>query len=458
VSRENTAFLAKFREIFAYNLTCKKTGKKLFQRKRIFTFENCIYSFLLNGVQKFSLGGSRLLAMMYTGGLLNNSKKIPLPKNYNKACDKISSDDIDNLVKSSFDLESQLKEELYHGLRVTIVDGTHIIVPRTKETIVEFGLGSGSVGDAHYPQTQSVGFLNLSTGLFECFSSENIKTPERQFMQAHAKENNTPTLYLGDAGYNGMAHIAIMLFYNQDILMQLKMGTALAKEFSKKSKRRTQIFEITITDVHLRSYPEFKHLKGQTIKIRLVRTRGTTKLKSQILLTTLLDEKIFGWEELSKLYLQRYKVELAFRHLKSVIGIEKIQKEKIERIKQLLSAAVLLFNISVMLRNTIKQNSILPELKGTKVYCLQLTTDLIPKLFETYITSKNKLIETMENCIKAIKSCFSLNRPWRTTARICQFPCSTFTRQKTSRKNLELSKVVYLKPEYTILGCEYGML
>jgi hypothetical protein len=94
VSRENTVFLAKFREIFAYNLTCQKTGKKLFQRKRIFTFENCIYSFLLNGVQKFSLGGSRLLAMMYTGGLLNNSKKIPLPKNYNKACDKISSDDV----------------------------------------------------------------------------------------------------------------------------------------------------------------------------------------------------------------------------------------------------------------------------------------------------------------------------------------------------------------------------
>jgi hypothetical protein len=42
-------------------------------------------------------------------------------------------------------------------------------------------------------------------------------------MQAHAKENNTPTLYLGDAGYNGMAHIAIMLFYNQDIFRYGRM-------------------------------------------------------------------------------------------------------------------------------------------------------------------------------------------------------------------------------------------
>ncbi|MCF6298062.1 MAG: transposase [Flavobacteriaceae bacterium] len=451
-------FLEKFKEIFAYDLTCKTTGKNLFQRKRIFTFENCIYSFLLNGVHRFSLGSSRLLAMMYADGVLDNSKNIPLPKNYNKACDKISSDDIDGLVKNSFALESQSKEEFYHDLRVTIVDGTHIIVPRTKKTIAEFGLGSGSVGDAFYPQTQSVGFFNLSTGLFECFTSKNIKTPERKFMQEHAKENNTPTLYLGDAGYNGMGNVLIILFYNQDILMQLKMGTMLAKEFGKKSKRRSQIFEIIITDVHLRNYPEFKHLKGQKIKIRLVRTRGTTKLKSQILLTTLLDEKKFGWEELSKLYLQRYKVELAFRHLKSVIGIEKIKKEKIDRIKQLLSTAILLFNISVMLRNTIKQNSILPEPMGTKVYCLQLTTDLVPKLIEAYFFSKNKLIKTMNSCIKAIKSCFSINRPWRTTVRICQFPCSTFTKQKTSRKNSELAKVVYLKPEYTILGCEYGML
>lgn len=458
MSRENNEFLAKVEEIFAYNLTCPKTDKKLFQRKRIFTFENCIYSFLLNGVNKFNLGSSHVLAIMYTEGLLQNSTDIPLAKNYNRACDKISSNDIDNLVKSSFDLESKSKEELYHGLRVTIVDGTHIIVPRTEKTIVEFGLGSGSVGDAHYPQTQSVGFLNLSTGLFEHFTSENIKTPERQFMQDHARENNRPTLYLSDAGYNGMGHVAIIISYNQDILMQLKIETAFAKEFCKKSKRRSQIFEITITDVHLRNYPEFKHLKGQTIKIRLIRTRGTTKLRSQILLTTLLDEKTFGWEELSKLYLQRYKVELAFRHLKSVIGIEKIQKEKIERIKQLLSAAILLFNISVMLRNTIKQNSILPEIKGTKVYCLQLATDLIPKLLGAYTTRKSKLIEMMKSCVKAIKSCFSFNRPWRTTARICQFPCSTFTRQKTSRKNLERLKVVYLRPEYAILGCEYGML
>lgn len=437
----------------------EETGKKQFQRDRIFTFNNCIYSLLLNGMHGFSIGCSRLLSIMYMEGFFDASKNVPTTKNYNIACDKISSDDIDELTKKTFEFEAKSKEELFHGLRVTIVDGTHVIVPRTEETIAKFGLGSGSTGYAYYPQTQSVGFLNLSTGLFENFISENIKKPEREFMHEHADNNDVPTLYLADAGYNGMAHIAIIKnIHNQDILMQLKMGTAFAGDFLRKSKRRSKIFEITITNVHLRNYPELQHLKGQTVKVRLIRTRGTTKLKSQILITTLLDEKEFAWEELSKLYLQRYKIELAFRHLKSNIGMEKIQKIKIERIEQLLSSTILLFNISVLLRNQIKQNNILPENKGAKVYCLQLATDLIPKLLKSYITNKPKVMNILRDCIKVIKSCFSINRPWRTAARITQFPPSTFTRQKTSTKNSELSKILFLRPEYEILGCEYGML
>jgi hypothetical protein len=413
-------------------------------------------SFLLNGAEGFSLGVSHLLSKMFILGLFGKLKKVPTKKNYNKACDKITPAIINELVKKSYRLEADEKEETFHGLTVLITDGTHVILPRTEETLKKYSLGSGSKGDAYYPQTTSVGYYNLSTGLFEELVSKNIKTPERQFMQEHAQNNNKPTLYLADAGYNGMGHIAIMKnIYNQDILMQLKMGTAFATKFMH-SKKRSKIFTITITYVHLRNYPQFKYLKGKQVKIRLIRTRGTSKLKSQILITTLLDEKKFTWEKLVLLYLQRYKIELAFRHLKTKIKLEKIKKQKLHRIEQLLEVAVLLFNISVMLRNIVKQNSLLPEKRGVKVYCLIFTTNLVPKLIASFIN--NKFIRILKNCIIAIKSCFSINRPWRIAARICQFPCSTFTRQKTSRNNSELTKVVFLTPEYEILGNEYGML
>ncbi|MEA2013152.1 MAG: IS4 family transposase [Verrucomicrobiota bacterium] len=343
--------------------------KGAFTRKRIFTFPICILSFLLNGSYGFSLGISHLISKMFVLEVWTNINKIPSAKGYNKACDKIPSQAIAELVNISYKLESRSNEELFHGLKVTVVDGTHINVQRTEETIETFGLGSGTTGDAHYPQTQTVGFYNLSTGTFEEVISKYINTPERKIMQDHAKKNEIPTLYLADAGYNGMAHIAmIKTLFEQDILMQLKMGTAFAKKFLA-SKKRSQIFEIKLTKVHLRNYSELSRLQGTMLKIRLIRTRGTTKLRSQLLITTLIDEKQFPWEELALLYLQRYKVELAFRHLKSSIGIEKIKKQKILRIEQLLQAGVLLFNISVILRNVVKQNSLLPKKKGIKVYC-----------------------------------------------------------------------------------------
>jgi hypothetical protein len=156
--------------------------------------------------------------------------------------------------------------------------------------------------------------------------------------------------------------------------------------------------------------------------------------------------------------LQRYKVELAIRHLKSKICIEKIKKIKLSRIMQLLHSAVLLFNMSAMLRNVVKRPSLMPERKGAKVYCLELCSDFIDLVFVSTINPGDEMEDLLNRCVKAIASCYSINKPWRTCPRICQFPSSVFTRQKTSAKNEEHQKVKFLKPEYEILGNEYGML
>jgi Transposase DDE domain len=348
--------------------------------------------------------------------------------------------------------------QLYHGLKVLIPDGTLCLVPRTTETIEVFGLGGGKGGDAYYPQARIVGFYELSTGTFEHLSMNHYKVAERAFMLEHAKSNTTPTLYMTDAGYYGIGMIAITnICCSHDVLMRSKSQSAMEKKF-RKSRERSSIHEITITDVHLKTYPEFKPLKGQTIKVRLIRTRGTSKLKSMILITTLLDEEKYSWQELSMLYLQRYKIELAFRHLKTKICIEKIIKIKLNRIMQLIHSAVLLFNLSAMLRNAVKKPSLMPEKKGVKVYCLELCTEFVDSLFAAIIRVNADIMKTLCSCMKSIEACYSILRPWRTRERICRRPPSAFTKQKTSEKNRELQKANDLKPEYEILGHEYDML
>ena len=127
-------------------------------------------------------------------------------------------------------------------------------------------------------------------------------------MLEHATSNQEATLYVGDAGYNGMAHVYLMTETGHHLLMQLKMGD-LAEQF-RKTRKRSAIIEISLTRSHLKNYS--KDLVGTTFKIRLIRTKGTSKLRSKILLTTLLDEKRFKWLDLAKMYLQRWRIEYIF--------------------------------------------------------------------------------------------------------------------------------------------------
>lgn len=459
-SKWTDKLLEKLEEIFVLAPDKESLLRKgAFTRKRLLSLPVMILSFIIKGQQGFACGDRKILSILFFNNYFHKkTKEVPDVKAYQQACDKLPYEIIENFVEKSHQLEFSECGEKYHDMKILVPDGTLCIVPRTPETVNKFGLASGSAGDGYYPQARCVGFYELSTGTFENFRFEHYKTPERMFMLDHAKNNTTYSLYMGDAGYKGIGLSAIINYcFGHNTLIRSKELSDLERKF-RKSKKRSAIYEITITGVHLKNYPEYAHLKGKVIKIRMIRTRGTTRLRSMILVTTLLDEKEFKWEELSKLYLQRYKVELALRHLKSKINIEKIKKIKWNRIMQLLNSAVLLFNLSAMLRNVIKRPSIMPENKGTKVYCLELCTDFISMLFAGVIKTDEGIQSILKLCLKSIRACYSIFRPWRVCPRICQFPSSVFTRQKTSVENAEFQKVIFLKPEYEILGNEYGML
>ncbi len=273
---------------------------------------------------------------------------LPTRKAYNNACLKLPVEVFVGILAESHQSEYETNGQLFYGYKVLIPDGTKISMMPTIETVEKYGEGQG-----HYVQSQALGFLELSTGSFENFVFENIMTSERSIVRQHMDENTVKTLYVCDAGYNGMAFIAISEENNHKVLMQLK-SSALGKSFLK-TKKRSAIYEIKLTQSHLMNYPDHQHYVGKTLKVRLIRTRGTSRLKSQVLITTLLDEKKYSWQELSKLYLQRYSIELAFRHLKTILRIEKIRKQNVLKIEQRLYAAIISFNIAVGIRNRIKR-------------------------------------------------------------------------------------------------------
>lgn len=339
---------------------------------------------------------------------------------------------------------------------MVLVDGSKFIVRRNEETIKAYGLGSGSVGEAYYPQIHLGAFLDLVTGTFCEVDIDHGCPSEREILLAHAIENSEPTLYVADAGYNGMAYVYLFQQTGQKLLMQLKMGK-IVDQF-RRTRKRSTIMTICLTKAHLKGRPEHLDAVGTEVSVRLIRTRGTTKLPSKVLLTTLLDEQRYRWLDLAKIYLQRWTIELAFRHLKTSLRAEHIRKEALHRIKQLLLAAFIFFNLCAIIRNRIKQPKLYPQKKGILLPCFEFVMELADLFIRDAIFPTRGNKTQMRKRLKAIRACSFIYDPWRVRPKICQFPASTFTRRKSTERQSEVDKAQAIAHDMRILGKKYGQI
>jgi hypothetical protein len=389
---------------------------------------------------------------MFELGLFpTKATKVPSEKAFTKACDKLPFEILKTLLLNTHKEEFSDNGQAFKGLKIIIPDGTKISLPRSNETLEKYGEAYG-----HYPQCLAVGFYEPSTGTFEDFIISHMNTPERTVAFEHMKSNNQKSLYLADAGYNGMAFIALTRQAGHEILMPLKMSS-LSKKM-KKSKKRSAVYEIKLTRSHLMNYPEYKNLVGQIINVRLIRTLGTTKLESIVLITTLLDVKKYPWKKLSALYCHRYRVEVAYRHLKVNLRLEFINKRKLSRIEKFLFATVVLYNLAAMLRNRLKVPGIGLKKHGSKLYCFSFCLNRVTLFCSAIIRPKRGIKKQITSCLQALKSCWFIYKPWRAEPRICNTPPSKFTVHKGKEKEREKENAHFLTKEFQILGVKYDQI
>ena len=416
-----------------------------------------IFSLVADAHMRFRHGTGRLLQHLWLLGCFpGRTDGPPSEQAYRKACSKLPVPLVAKALGQSHHQARSDGDRLYEGLRVLLVDGTKFIIPRNEETIKAYGLGSGSTGEAYYPQIHVGAFLDLVTGTFVDANLDHGSPAERQIMLGHATNNTEPTLYVADAGYNGMAHVYLLQQTGHELLMELKMGK-LAEDF-RRGRKRSAILSIRLTRVHFKNHPQHRHAAGKVIRIRLIRTKGTSKLRSKVLLTTLLDERRFKWFDLARIYLQRWTIELAFRHLKSSLRAEHIRKEALHRIRQLLLAAFILFNLGAIIRNRIRQPDLFPRKRGIRLPCFEFVLELADLFILAAVHPRHGQKTEMRRRLKAIRSCCFIYDPWRTRPKICQFPSSTFTRCKSTEKEAEFAKCEAVRKDMILLGMKYGQI
>ncbi len=182
-------------------------------------------SFLVDVHARFKSGTGRLLQNLWLQGYFPQLPAGPPSEQaYNRACAKLPVALMAKAVSQSCRQARSDNRRLYEGMQVVLVDGTKIIIPRTKKTVRKYHLGKGSVGKAYYPQINASAFLDLATGTFTSVNLDHGKSSERKKLLKHARECSKKTLFIGDAGYNGMGFVCLFQHTGQELLMELKMG------------------------------------------------------------------------------------------------------------------------------------------------------------------------------------------------------------------------------------------
>lgn len=231
----------------------------------------------------------------------------------------------------------------WHGLALFGVDGTTLRVPDSDENREHFGSQkSGKRGETGYPQVRMVPLMALRSHLLVDVSFGPYGVDERRY--AERLWNSVPdnSLVLIDRGY-----------LQANVLVPLREGGSnrhwmtRAKSNSKWTKLKTlgkgdDLVEMTVSSEARRKDPTLP----KSFQARAVRYQRKG-YRPSMLLTSLLDPKLYPAEELRVLYHERWEIELGFGEIKTEMlqRLETIRSKSPAAVEQELWGLLVAYNL-----------------------------------------------------------------------------------------------------------------
>jgi len=232
---------------------------------------------------------------------------------------------------------------LWNGYRVMLVDGTTLLMPDTKSNQAAYPQQSAQKKGLGFPIVRLVGLLSLATGSCVNYAIgpyQGKGTGETSLFSFLIQSLSTQDLLLADRYYTSYANIALLIRRNTPLVFRqrstvksdFRRGKHLGKRdhiiHLKKPKRKV----IWMSDEAWLELPD-------EILIREFSVKGT------VYITTLLDSAEYSRKVLAKLYLERWKIEVDFRSIKTDLGMDMLRCKTAEMVKKEIAVQLLAYNL-----------------------------------------------------------------------------------------------------------------
>jgi hypothetical protein len=217
-------------------------------------------------------------------------------------------------------------QSLWLGRRVKIVDGTCCSLPDTAQNQQVYPQSGSQKPGCGFPMMKLVGLFCLASGAFLEVVRGTLLMHESQLFRQLWPHLNPSEILLADRGFCSFFSISSLRQRGVDSVMRLhqrrrvdfRRGKRLAKDDILLNWTKPADRPATLSAEDFNALPD-------SLSVRQIRLQPKIKgfrVHRIILVTTLLDPKAFPAQALGELYFQRWSVELHFREIKTLLGLD----------------------------------------------------------------------------------------------------------------------------------------
>lgn len=303
--------------------------------------------------------------------------------------DKISCtafQEVQRMLVSYFYQNIQIKR--FYGFKLIAIDGSIFTLPKTKETINEFGENVLSEHGKWIKAKVSFASDVLNNICVEaCIGSYKSSEGNQAKQLINNMENDN--LYLFDRGYFTWDFFQFVVQSGAAYCFRVKRNACKPVESFVNSRHNDCLVDLSISE-------------GKIKTVRLVKIQLSSG-EEEYLLTSLLDDNKFSRNKLKHLYHLRWGVEEQYKDIKHALSIENFTGKKVNSIKQEFFANILTYNLAMMMCKPIIDRVI--KKKNSRYKYKTNKRALLSKIKQCFISlfyQPQRLIQVVEQIVETV--------------------------------------------------------
>jgi hypothetical protein len=230
------------------------------------------------------------------------------------------------------------------GLRVAVIDGTTLSMPDTPANQKPWPQPASQKPGCGFPIMKVVALFSLATGTAQALASGSLHTAEHSLLTSLWPAFRTQfDVLLGDRNFGSYATFATLHRLGRHGVFRLHAGRRMDWRSGRRLGPNDRLM-VWPRPVPLKKTPHVP----EELAIRILRFQVPVpgfRTQTIVLATDLIDPLHYPAEDLARLYLLRWRVELFFAHLKTTLHMDVLRCRTPEMIRRELHLHLIAYNL-----------------------------------------------------------------------------------------------------------------